>query len=1087
MVDTTSSPILSADNERSLKSLLRAMTLASGRFSLILAHCNYNTLRSQITQQLRHQDQIQVRAIALSESAQTLFTAIKTELGDETPQAVIVSGLETVEHLDTLLLATNQVRDEFSKSLKCPLVLWVTNEVVAQLVRLTPDFYSWAPGLISFQLSSSELSTFLRQQADLCFAEVLNPHNPLLIDDLFRCQLQSLPRRQEVEAALQDLQTQAGNLQPDLVASRQFILGQADYAVDEIESAIANFTASLSCWQQSHHLERQGATLLYLGLCYLRWAEVDSTRKANHLEAAREALQNCLSAFESDNRLDLKAKFISYQGEALKQINAWSELQALVQAAQTLYHTYPFSLEQARCEGFLAEIALRHLQDYSAASHHAQAALQYLESVSPRPEVSQAKYWVFLAAAQQQLDQPQEAMRSLHQAQSHLSSPDNPHLYIQILENLRRLYFGQKQYEQAFEFKREQLKIESQYGMRAFIGAGSLQPHQQSRSKVSNSGTIAEEIAVSGRQQDVNRLLERVSRDDCKLTILHGQLGVGKSSLIQAGLIPTLDQEPIKARDVVVVLLRNYNNWTDKLGKELRQQIQARKNLAATTTHSPSTILEQLRNNENLNFLTVLIFDQFEEFFFSCPRPQSRQEFFKFLSACLEIPFIKIILSLRKDYLHYLLEWERFDDLKPINDNILSKDHRYELGNFSPGNTREIIQGLTNQLHLSLEDKLVNQLVQDLTGETGEIRPIELQVVGAQLHEEKIRTLEQYRKLGDRPKETLVQNYLEEVIRDCGSENENAARLVLYLLTGENNTRPPKTRAELETDLKALEKDLLKEAQKLDLVLEIFRQSGLVFLLPETPADRYQLVHDYLVAFIRKQQPQIDDLVKELEAKRKQLEETEESLKIAQLEKEISEEQRKREITERKKADQKFLISCLSSAVILISAIAIYSFVDSKRNAEFSKDKLRQVAIGKIDSAEDILRLKEESQIIEELALIEALNAGFILTPPEEFTQIIELGESEETNETFRMTALSLQKTIKHVVKKRNRPLDEKSMQYINVDINRFRANDLHFLIKQLRRIGCRLLLSGSSLNSKVLEDLLKNRNIDGIKCLDLG
>jgi hypothetical protein len=85
-----------------------------------------------------------------------------------------------------------------------------------------------------------------------------------------------------------------------------------------------------------------------------------------------------------------------------------------------------------------------------------------------------------------------------------------------------------------------------------------------------------------------------------------------------------------------------------------------------------------------------------------------------------------------------------------------------------------------------------------------------------------------------------------EVIQDCGSENEHAARLILYLLTDENGTRPFKNRTELAISLSALE-----ESENLDLVLEILVQSGLVLL--EVPDERYQLVHDYLVAFIRQQ------------------------------------------------------------------------------------------------------------------------------------------------------------------------------------------------------------------------------------------
>jgi hypothetical protein len=55
------------------------------------------------------------------------------------------------------------------------------------------------------------------------------------------------------------------------------------------------------------------------------------------------------------------------------------------------------------------------------------------------------------------------------------------------------------------------------------------------------------------------------------------------------------------------------------------------------------------------------------------------------------------------------------------------------------------------------------------------------------------------------------------------------------------------------------------EISPLDLVLQIFVKSGLVLLLPEIPAERYQLVHDYLAAFIRQQQePRLNELIAEL-------------------------------------------------------------------------------------------------------------------------------------------------------------------------------------------------------------------------------
>jgi hypothetical protein len=126
-----------------------------------------------------------------------------------------------------------------------------------------------------------------------------------------------------------------------------------------------------------------------------------------------------------------------------------------------------------------------------------------------------------------------------------------------------------------------------------------------------------------------------------------------------------------------------------------------------------------------------------------------------------------------------------------------------------------------------LEDALIDELVRDLAGELGAVRPIELQVVGAQLQAENITTLAQYEQSG--PKQRLVERFLEKVITDCGPENEHAAWLVLSLLTDENDNRPLKTRAELAAESAI-------ESQKLDLILEILEKSGLVFLLPEVPS-----------------------------------------------------------------------------------------------------------------------------------------------------------------------------------------------------------------------------------------------------------
>jgi hypothetical protein len=600
--------------------------------------------------------------------------------------------------------------------------------------------------------------------------------------------------------------------------------------------------------------------------------------------------------------------------------------------------------------------------------------------------------------------------------------------------------------------------------------------------------TIAEEIAVSGRQKDVENLVNRIARNDYRLTILHGQLGVGKSSLIQAGLIPTLEASPIDTRDVAVVLVRRYLKWIDRIGEKLVKKTQRHINPLGLTLNSEEFLLQQLHFNGEHNLLTVLMFDQFEEFFVTFPKALERRSFFDFLSQCLDIPFVKIIFSLREDYLHYLLEWERYNDLNAIGGNILGKKHRYELSNFSIEDTQRIIQGLTNQFRLSLEPQLVERLVTDLAGELGEIRPIELQVAGAQLHEEKINTLAKYRALGNHPKEILVQNYLQSVVRDCGPENEQAANLVLFLLTGENNTRPSKTREELETDLKALEDGLLKEVKRLDLVLEIFRRSGLVFLLPENPSDRYQLVHDYLVRFIRRKQPLIDSMIRELESQKEQINRTKEKLRLEQLEREIEKENRRREreheerrlaqlrqeSEHRRKRQARLLASSFISILILSISLKV---LDDNRKAykKSSQDELIARVMVHEEGAKHLLRTLEQGHLTEEEALAEALKAAYLLHLPKDIYRPLE-GQALRTR--LRSTALILQNTIREIQNKYDldNPLEDRSITANPVEYD---DNQLNSLVISLHNFGCDLLLIDIPQKNNEVKQLIRGQRLD--------
>ncbi|MEQ8466544.1 WD40 domain-containing protein [Coleofasciculus sp. E1-EBD-02] len=826
-------PDESADYENSLADLAWAIESSLGEFSLILARCNFVSWQAQMVQQLQGLVSVKIRVIQLQASVKRLYQRIQAELGDEQPAALMILGLDAVEDIDYLLTAANQVREEFRKNFHFPIVWWVNDEVLQKLIRLAPDFESWAT-ITEFAIASDTLSDFLWKQMERVFTAVLEAGGSEFLSNEA---ILGTGYRLELDSASSGL-----HLKPSLNASLQFVLGRADYESDRIDQALTRYQQSLQFWQQGGDSTRNsklraGLVLFHIGLCYCRQAELERRERQHHWQEALRYFQQGMEVFESP---ELMAKFINQSAQVLQHLESWDELQRLAEKSITLHQTYGTLVLLAQDYGFLAEVALARSKGQNA-HKLAQQALQLLDQVPIQQRRHQGLYLLLLGRSQQQLGQLDLAVRSLERARSGSHAQDNPPRYIQILEQLRSLYFEQGNYLKAFHVKQDQRLIERQYGFRAFIGASRLQ------SPVIES--IPSEITASGRQQDVKRLIERISSTQHKLTVIYGQSGVGKSSVLEAGLVPALKQQVINTRDPLPIYIRVYTDWVRMLGQNLakglgEQEIETPLMESLTREGDSAAILEQLQDNESRNLLTVLIFDQLEEFFFSWQDSDQRRLFFEFMRDCLNVPFVKVILSLREDYLHLILDGCRRTKLEAINNNILDKDILFYFGNFSPDDARAIIYSLTENSQFHLETALINRLVKELAAEVGEVRPIELQVVGAQLQTDSITTLEKYHQVGS--KERLVERYLEEIIHDCGDENKSTAELVLYLLTDENGTRPLKTRGELAADLTL--------ADNLDLVLEILVTSGLVFEIPESPANRYQLVHDYLVEFIRQQQ-----------------------------------------------------------------------------------------------------------------------------------------------------------------------------------------------------------------------------------------
>ncbi|MGD1714327.1 eIF2A-related protein [Dapis sp. BLCC M172] len=850
-------------NPELLSELIFALEMSQGEFRLFLARSNTLTQRDRLIQKLQASFSGNLAQLQLDESVGELYATIGQQLGDQQPDALMVWGLESVTDVDKLLVSMGLVREEFKNNFHFPILLWIDQEISRKFIRLIPDFESWT-SLTVFETPTQELIDFIQQTSNCVYQKVLDngagiflEHTALGVGEFVY---------QELLDAQQELSNREVRLEPKLEAGLEFVLGRT--ADNSEETALKHYQRSLELWQQLNNQVRVAHTYYYLGLLwrsYELWHGID---KDTSCSRTASYYQKSVEIFETANYPNLAAKFINAWGEILQTLEHWDKLETVAHRAIELHKIYSHPFREACAYSFIAEVELTK-NHYQQAKKLAQKALKILNETlakasnctSRKEEINldwefsyhQGKYLFSLAKAEKGLGQIQASIARLEQAK-HTTKPEySPEFYIDILTELQEIYYQQKEYLKAFKIKQERQKIKQQFGFQAFVGPNRLRdiklninPALPQSKQRTNQQKLTQEIAASGRQYDVEKLLERISRPDYKLIVIHGQSGVGKSSILHAGLVPTLEGKSIDTRDVIVVLQRVYVNWISELAKFLEKKLQIIKNLTINSESLNSTeeIFEKLKNNAQSNLLTVIIFDQFEEFFFVNMEAKQKQEFAYFLQECLKISFVKIVLSLRSDYIHYLLEFNHLANLEVINHDILSKNVIYCLGNFTPSQAKSVIQGLTEKSQFKIDSELTEKLVEDLAEELGKIRPIELQVMGAQLQRDDITTLEKYMELGENPKAKLVEQYLESVVRDCGAENEKLAWLVLLLFTDDNNTRPLKTQAELM-------KESNFNAEELELVLKIFVDSGLVFLLPQNPADHYQLVHDYLVGFIR--------------------------------------------------------------------------------------------------------------------------------------------------------------------------------------------------------------------------------------------
>ncbi|MEV5506658.1 caspase, EACC1-associated type [Streptomyces orinoci] len=185
-----------------------------------------------------------------------------------------------------------------------------------------------------------------------------------------------------------------------------------------------------------------------------------------------------------------------------------------------------------------------------------------------------------------------------------------------------------------------------------------------------NAFTIDDARFFAGRQGLVSQLVRKTSEwyDEGGLVVVVGPSGVGKSSLLHAGLIPAVERGELRVRGPQI--------WSHMLITPGREPVAAlAKRLAAPAGRPQETVAAELRADASrlpglvrqalhgpaagtgaADGRLLIVVDQFEELFTECPDEEDRRVFIRALCAACKraddgtAPAAVVVLGVRADF-----------------------------------------------------------------------------------------------------------------------------------------------------------------------------------------------------------------------------------------------------------------------------------------------------------------------------------------------------------------------------------------------------------------------------------------------------
>lgn len=246
----------------------------------------------------------------------------------------------------------------------------------------------------------------------------------------------------------------------------------------------------------------------------------------------------------------------------------------------------------------------------------------------------------------------------------------------------------------------------------------------------------AETALFFGREREVDELFNRLIAQ--RLVLLHAPSGAGKTSLINAALLPRLADEGFRINDTIRV---GEPPATATVGNRFVAATARALDVALPNDQPLPSLVALLASRPAFEGEELFIFDQFEEVLTVEPKNRAaKEQFFRELGAALENRRRWALFALREDYLGALRPFTRFLPTR------LSGVFRLDL--LSRAQAREAIQGPARTAGIEFTAAAAERLANDLSrtiahGTEGiveadgpYVEPVQLQVVCLRLWEQ---------------------------------------------------------------------------------------------------------------------------------------------------------------------------------------------------------------------------------------------------------------------------------------------------------------------------------------------------------------